>query len=142
MGREMPPPAKIALFRRVSGSPSNTCILGSIRVCHLDLFVRFAGLMPQIQRTGSGADVHPKSARNVELDPSVCERDEIFNTDTETEMLRPDLQNILRESYDYRTIGLMPKLRSTYDGRLIFKTSYEGLKAFLRYDPFAKRKIV
>ena len=29
----------------------------------------------------------------------------------------PDLQNILRQSYDYQTI--IPKLRSTYDGRLI-----------------------
>jgi len=48
----------------------------------------------------------------------------------------PDLQNILRQSYDYLTI--MPKLRSTYDGRLIYKTSYEGRKAFLRYDSFAK----
>ena len=28
----------------------------------------------------------------------------------------PDLQNILRQSYDYLTI--MPKLRSTYDGHL------------------------
>ena len=34
----------------------------------------------------------------------------------------PVLQNILRQSYDYLTI--MPKLRSTYDGRLIYKTSY------------------
>jgi len=43
----------------------------------------------------------------------------------------PDLQNILRQSYDYRTI--MPKLRSirsTYDGRLICKTSYEWREAF------------
>jgi len=29
----------------------------------------------------------------------------------------PDLQNILRQSYDYLTI--MPKLRSIYDGRII-----------------------
>ena len=29
----------------------------------------------------------------------------------------PDLQNILRQSYDYLTI--MPKLRSTYNGRII-----------------------
>ena len=36
--------------------------------------------------------------------------------------LGPDLQNILRQSYDYLTI--IPKLRSTYDGRLIYKTSY------------------
>ena len=50
--------------------------------------------------------------------------------------LGPDLQNILRQSYDYLTI--MPKLRSTYDGRLISKTSYEGRKAFLRYDSLAK----
>jgi len=50
----------------------------------------------------------------------------------------PDLQNILRQSYDYLT--MMPKLRSTYDGRLIYKTSYEGRKAFLRYDSLAKLK--
>ena len=50
--------------------------------------------------------------------------------------LGPDLQNILRQSYDYLTI--MPKLRSTYDGRLIYKTSYEGRKVFLRYDSLAK----
>ena len=42
----------------------------------------------------------------------------------------PDLQNILRQSYDYRTI--MPKLRSTYDGRLIYMTSYGEHKAVLR----------
>jgi len=46
--------------------------------------------------------------------------------------LGPDLQNVLRQSYDYLTI--MPKVRSTYEGRLIYKTSYEGRKAFLRYD--------
>ena len=39
-----------------------------------------------------------------------------------------DLQNILRQSYDYLTI--MPKLRSTYDGCLIYKTSYEERMAF------------
>ena len=50
--------------------------------------------------------------------------------------LGPDLQNILRQSYDYLTI--MPKLRSTYDGRLIYKTSHEGRKAFLRYDSLAE----
>ena len=43
----------------------------------------------------------------------------------------PDLQNILRQSYDYLTI--IPKLRSTYDGRLIYQTSYEERKAFLMY---------
>jgi len=48
----------------------------------------------------------------------------------------PDLQNILRQSYDYLTI--MPKLRSTYDERVIYKTSHEGRKAFLRYDSLAK----
>ena len=47
-------------------------------------------------------------------------------------VLGPDLQNILRQSYDYLTI--IPKLRSTYDGRLIYKTSYEERKDFLRYD--------
>ena len=36
--------------------------------------------------------------------------------------LAPDLQNILRQSYDYLTI--IPKLRSTYGRRLIYKTAY------------------
>jgi len=49
---------------------------------------------------------------------------------------RPDLQNILRQSYAYLTI--MPKLRSTYDGRLIYKAPYGGRKAFLSYDSLAK----
>ena len=45
--------------------------------------------------------------------------------------LGPYLQNILRQSYDYLT--MMPKfLQSTYDGRLICKTSYEECKASLR----------
>ena len=51
-------------------------------------------------------------------------------------LLGPDLQNILRQSYDYLTI--MPKLRSTYDGRLIYKTSYKEWKTFHRYDSCAK----
>ena len=46
--------------------------------------------------------------------------------------LGPDLQNILRQFYDYLTI--MPKLRSTFDRHLVYKTSYEGRKVFLRYD--------
>ena len=54
----------------------------------------------------------------------------------EISRLGPNLQNILRQSYDFRTI--MPKLRSTYDGRLIYKTSYEGRKAFLKHDSLAK----
>jgi len=37
-----------------------------------------------------------------------------------------DLQNILRQSYDY--LAIMPKLRSTYDGRLIFT---KGARLFL-----------
>jgi len=44
--------------------------------------------------------------------------------------LGPDVQNILRQSYNYLTI--MPKLRSTYDGYLIYKTSYNEWKAFYR----------
>ena len=56
----------------------------------------------------------------------------VFQTRGQT----PDLQNMLRQSYDYPTI--MPKSRSTYDGRLIYKTSYEERKAFLRYDSLAK----
>jgi len=44
---------------------------------------------------------------------------------------RPGVQIILRQSCDYLTI--MPKLRSTYDRRLIYEISYEGRTAFLRY---------
>ena len=47
----------------------------------------------------------------------------------------PDLLNILRQSYDNLTI--MPKLRSTYDKGVIYKTSYEESKAFLRHDSLA-----
>ena len=39
-------------------------------------------------------------------------------------------------SYDKHTI--MPELRSTYDRRLIYQTSHEGCKAFLRNDSVAK----
>jgi len=42
---------------------------------------------------------------------------------------------IYKICYDY--LMIMPKLRSTHDGRLIYKTSYEGHKAFLRYDSLA-----
>ena len=48
----------------------------------------------------------------------------------------PDLQNILGQSYDH--LMIMPKLRPTYDGRLIYQTSYEGRKVFIRYDSLAK----
>jgi len=51
----------------------------------------------------------------------------------------PDLQNILRQSYDYCTI--LPKLRSTYDGRLIYRTSYKEREAFRRYDTLAKSQV-
>ena len=46
---------------------------------------------------------------------------------------RPDLQNFLLQSYDYLTI--MPNLRSTYDGRLIYQTSYEkrSAKSYVRF---------
>jgi len=50
--------------------------------------------------------------------------------------LGPDLQNILRQSDDYLTI--MPKLRSTRDGRPIDKTSCEWRKAFLGFDSLAE----
>jgi len=43
---------------------------------------------------------------------------------------------IYKISYDNLTI--MPKLRSTYDGRLIYKTSRKGRKAVVRYDSLAK----
>jgi len=54
--------------------------------------------------------------------------------------LGPDLQNILRQCYDCLT--KMPKLRSTYDGRLIHKTSCEERKFFLSTIHSQNRMIV
>ena len=51
-----------------------------------------------------------------------------------------DLQNILRQSYDYLTI--MPELRSTYDGRLINKTSQEEARLFSGTIHLKNRNIV
>ena len=52
---------------------------------------------------------------------------------TETYQCWPPLQlDSSRHSYDYLTT--MPKIRSTYDGRPIYETSYEERKAFLRHD--------
>jgi len=48
----------------------------------------------------------------------------------------PNVQNILRKSYDYPMI--MPKSRSTYDRRLVNKTCDKKRKAFLGYDSLAK----
>jgi len=65
------------------------------------------------------------------------ETDAADNTAEANYIIRgPDLQNILRKSYNYFTIT--PKLRSTYNECLIYWTSYEGRKAFLRYDSLAK----
>jgi len=60
------------------------------------------------------------------------------NPNSKSTGARFTIQNniILRQSYDYLTI--MPKLRSTFDERPIYKTSYEWRKAFLRYDSLAK----
>jgi len=54
---------------------------------------------------------------------------------TNNEVQVSDLQNISRQYYDYLTI--MPKLRSTYHKRLIYKT-YTERRAFIRYDSLAK----
>jgi len=45
------------------------------------------------------------------------------------------MQPIYKISYDNLTI--MPKLRLTYDERLIYKTAYELWKAFCRYESLA-----
>jgi len=46
--------------------------------------------------------------------------------------LGSDLQNILRQSYDYLTI--MPKFLLTYDKCLIYKISYDYRKINLRHN--------
>ena len=54
--------------------------------------------------------------------------------------LGPDLQNILRQSYDY--LMIMPKLRSTYDGRLISKHVTMNGKLFIGKIHVQNRNIV
>ena len=51
-----------------------------------------------------------------------------------TESLGPDFPKILYNNLATILRSIMPMLRSTYDGRLIHKTSYEEWKAFLSYD--------
>ena len=63
---------------------------------------------------------------------SICARKQVVQHVNEMETRGP----IYKISYDNLTI--MPKLRSTYDERLIYKTSYERCKAFLMYDSLAK----
>jgi len=48
----------------------------------------------------------------------------------------PDLQNILRQCYDYLTINANGTV--DLDGRLIYRTSYEERKDFLRQDFLAR----
>jgi len=55
--------------------------------------------------------------------------------------LELDLQNIFQQSYDYLTI--MPKLRSTYDGRLIYeKRLTKNARVFLGTIHVQNRKAV
>jgi len=51
-----------------------------------------------------------------------------MNSEFSPDQQEPDLQNILRQSYDY--LKIMSKSQSTYDGRLIYQTSYEERKVF------------
>jgi len=43
--------------------------------------------------------------------------------------------------YHDDNLTIMPKLRSTYNGLLIYKISYEGHEAFLRYTCNSVRKL-
>ena len=81
-----------------------------------------AGMVICLER---GADLHMAQLMSLPLTVSCFSK-----------IQGPNLLNVLRQSYDYLTI--MPKLRSTYDERLIYKTSYEERKAFLRYYSLAK----
>ena len=66
--------------------------------------------------------------QTVQTDATRCSATSVIN-------LGPDLQYISGQSYDCLTI--MPKLRSTYDGHRIYKTSCEERRVFLRYDLLA-----
>jgi len=83
---------------------------------------RYIGLSPPV-REGEGRALGNAAINPAARAPSLAH---IYRT----------LLNILRQSYGYLTI--MPKLRATYDERVIYKTSYEERKDFLRYDSLAK----
>jgi len=51
-----------------------------------------------------------------------------------TKYLTTILLQIIRQAYSHRYPTITPKLRSTYDGRLIYKTPYEGREVSLTYD--------
>ena len=73
------------------------------------------------------------SATCVGLSPHLCvlkQLRRVINTKVSRDLIHgPDLQNIFCNN-----LTIVPKLRSTYDERLIYKTSYEEREAFLRYD--------
>ena len=50
----------------------------------------------------------------------------------------PSARHVLVRPQSYSYLTIISKLRSTYDERLINKTSYEGCKAFLKYDSLAE----
>ena len=64
----------------------------------------------------------------VSLLPVVCCADELTVV-----LIRGPVYRIF-----YDNLMIMPKLRSTYDGHLIYKISCEGRKPFLVYDSLAK----
>ena len=64
-------------------------------------------------------------------DETTIEADIVVSRLAKTEIVDiqgPDLQCILRQSYDYLTIT--PKLRSTYDGQLIYKYLTKNARLF------------
>ena len=105
--------------------------------CH-SLFTHLALTRRRPHRRGVGLGMRPSSTVRVAtyyyLFHSI--HGSVGETPSAAGKQAPNLQNILRQSYDYLTI--MPKLRSTYDRRLIHKTSYERRKAFIGYNSLAK----
>ena len=76
-------------------------------------------------------------SRAVDCDCHLCHQPSWAKTERVTyNHQQPDLLNILWQSYD--CLAIMPKLLSTCDGRLIYKTSYEECKVCLGYDLLAK----
>jgi len=87
---------------------------------HLDRFSRFAGLAV----VPTNAEKYCEKLFSVRCNNNKCRRVSRLGLYWYSLNQGPDLQNILRRCYDYPTITT--KLRSTYDGRLSQRWTYDN----------------
>jgi len=122
----------VSVGRATNGLDHRRCYIHS-RYCYALCFwfTTIERTVPTVSRPSRGDATYLPPAKSLARVLSMPARQHT-GTGIFGDQLGPDLQNILRQSYDYLTI--MPKWRSTYEGRLIYKTSYEELEAFLGHD--------